>query len=76
MNTSVLIRKIINKKKAAIRWSIKGKHEGNGIFGKETNADVYIMGICHAEFGQRGITREFVLFDETMIWKQILIHTG
>ena len=53
----------------------KVKHK-NGIFGKETNADVYIMGICHAEFGQRGITREFVLFDETMIWKQILIHTG
>ena len=63
-------------KKAAIRWSLKGKHEGNGIFGKATNAEVYVMGICHAEFGKRGITREFVLFDETMIWKQILIYSG
>ena len=69
-------QEINQPKKAAIRWSLKGRQEGNGIFGKGTNADVYIMGICHAEFGDRGVTREFVLFDETMIWKQILIHTG
>jgi hypothetical protein len=34
------------------------------------------MGICHAEFGPQGIKNEWVLFDETMIWKQILIKTG
>ena len=38
--------------------------------------NVYIMGISHAEFGPRGIKNEWVLFDETMIWKQILMKTG
>ena len=37
---------------------------------------VDIMGINHAEIGPRGIKNEWVLFDETAIWKQILIKTG
>ena len=63
-------------KKAAIRWALVGKHSGKGNFGDPSNAQVYIMGISHAEFGNRGINNEWVLFDETMIWKQILMKTG
>ena len=63
-------------KKAAVRWSLIGKHDGNGIFGTPSGSNVYIMGINHAEFGPRGIKNECVLFDETMIWKQILMKTG
>jgi hypothetical protein len=63
-------------KKAAVRWALIGKHSGKGNFGDPSNADVYVMGICHAEFGPQGIKNEWVLFDETMIWKQILIKTG
>jgi predicted ester cyclase len=63
-------------KKAAIRWSLIGSHSGNGNFGKPSNAPVYVMGISHAEFGPRGIKNEWVLFDETIIWKQILMKTG
>tara|TARA_B100000029_G_scaffold279219_1_gene273495 strand:- start:1258 stop:2247 length:990 start_codon:yes stop_codon:yes gene_type:complete len=63
-------------KKAAIRWSLSGKHSGAGIFGSPSGANVYVMGINHAEFGSRGIKSEWVLYDETMIWKQILIQTG
>ncbi|MEG9862885.1 MAG: ester cyclase [Parvularculales bacterium] len=63
--------------RAAIRWGLYGSHSGQGgSFGVPTGAMVYIMGICHAEFGPRGIHREFVVFDETAIWKQILMHTG
>jgi len=62
--------------KAAIRWSLIGKHSGNGLFGLPTHADVYVMGICHAEFGSWGIKNEWVLFDETSVWKQILMKTG
>ena len=62
--------------RAALRWSIHGKHEGWGAFGAPTQAEVYVMGICHAEFGPYGLRREYVLFDETAIWKQILLHTG
>jgi len=63
-------------KKAAVRWSLIGKHNGNGNFGTASGANIYIMGINHAEFGPRGIKNEWVLFDETMIWKQILMKTG
>ncbi|MDF5404618.1 nuclear transport factor 2 family protein, partial [Vibrio parahaemolyticus] len=37
--------------RAAIRWSLHGKHEGYGMFGKPSGKEVYIMGISHAEFG-------------------------
>ena len=63
-------------KKAAIRWSLIGPHSGNGNFGTPSNASVYIMGISHAEFGPRGIKNEWILFDEIIIWKQILMKTG
>jgi hypothetical protein len=53
-----------------------GKHEGDGLFGKASNSKIYIMGINHVEFGERGIKNEWVLYDETMIWKQILLKTG
>lgn len=62
--------------KAAVRWTLIGKHEGNGYFGLPTGANIYILGINHIEFGQRGIKNEWVLFDETMIWKQILMKSG
>jgi len=63
-------------KKAAIRWSLVGTHSGKGNFGNPSNTPVYVMGISHAEFGPRGIKNEWVLFDETIIWKQILMKTG
>ncbi len=62
--------------RAAVRWSLHGKHSGWGAFGAPTNADVYVLGISHAEFGPWGLRREYVLFDETAIWSQILLHTG
>ena len=68
--------------RAALRWSLHGKHMGWGRFGTPTGAEVFIMGLCHAEygpFGQTGapaIRREYALIDETAIWKQILLATG
>jgi len=62
--------------RAALRWSLSGKHDGWGVFGEPTDADVHIMGAAHAEFGPWGLRREFVLFDETSIWKQIVLKTG
>jgi predicted ester cyclase len=62
--------------RAALRWSLSGKHDGWGMFGKPTGAEVYILGISHAEFGPWGLRREYVLFDETAIWKQIVMQTG
>jgi len=62
--------------RAALRWSLHGKHDGWGAFGIPTGAEVYILGASHAEFGPWGLRREWSLFDETAIWKQILLHTG
>jgi predicted ester cyclase len=71
--------------RAAVRWSLDGRHDGWGAFGAPTGAQVHVMGITHAEFGPWGgvdgrhgwgIRRDYTLFDETAIWKQILLHTG
>ena len=67
--------------RAAIRWSLNGKHAGVGRFGLPTGAELYVMGITHVEFGAIGrtepsIRREWTLIDDTAVWKQILLHTG
>lgn len=62
--------------RAAIRWSLTGRHDGWGRFGRPTGAPVHVMGISHAEFGPWGLRREFALFDEIAIWKQIHMHAG
>jgi predicted ester cyclase len=67
--------------RAAVRWSLDGTHDGLGTFGDPTGAPVHVMGITHAEFGTLGVAeprlrREWTLYDETAIWKQILLHTG
>ena len=62
--------------RAAVRWSLTGVHAGWGAFGAPTGAEVHVMGISHAEFGPWGLRREWVLYDETAIWKQILMQTG
>jgi predicted ester cyclase len=62
--------------RTALRWSLTGTHSGWGAFGRPTGAEVHVMAISHAEFGPWGLRREYVLFDETAIWKQILLKTG
>lgn len=67
--------------RSAIRWSLWGKHDCWGAFGAPTGAEVYVLGISHMEFGalvssRPKIRREYTLYDETAIWKQILLHTG
>ncbi len=64
--------------RAALRWSLHGTHSGWGTFGAPTGADVFILGASHAEFGalvtgEPKLRREWVLYDETAIWKQILL---
>ena len=62
--------------RAAVRWSLSGRHSGSGRFGSPSGAIVYLLGISQAEFGPYGINREWVLFDEVAIWQQILMQTG
>jgi predicted ester cyclase len=67
--------------RSAIRWSLHGRHDGWGTFGPPTGAQVYVLGISHAEWGELiggdiRLRRDWTLFDETAIWKQILLATG
>lgn len=64
--------------RAALRWSLEGRHDGWGAFGRPTGAQVFVMGMCQAEFGsldgaKMQLRREWALYDETAVWKQILL---
>jgi len=63
--------------RASIRWFLEGMHsEDSEGYGKKTNSKLFVMGINHVELNQDGIIREWVLFDEVAIWKQILINSN
>ena len=67
--------------RAAVRWSLTGSHDGHGAFGTPSGAPVHVMGITHVEFGPYGepgwgVRREWTVFDEVAVWKQILLHGG
>jgi len=63
--------------KASIRWFLEGIHSKDSEdYGKKTNSKLFIMGINHVELNQDGVIREWVLFDEVAIWKQILINSN
>ncbi|WP_171060649.1 ester cyclase [Poseidonocella sp. HB161398] len=62
--------------RASLRWSLWGRHSGWGSFGAPSQAMVYVLGLTHAEFGPKGIRREWTLYDETAIWSQILAGQG
>ncbi len=58
--------------RAAIRWTLEGKHSGHGLFGRPTGKHAFILGITHAEFGRRGLRAEYTLIDEISVWRQLL----
>ena len=61
--------------KASIRWFLNANHSNKtSDFGKATNKNIFIMGINHAEIIDKNVIREWVLFDEVAIWKQILMN--
>ena len=60
--------------RASIRWFLEGVHcKDSENYGKKTNSKLFFMGINHVELNQDGVIREWVLFDEVAIWKQILM---
>ena len=49
--------------RAAVRWSLSGKHEGWGMFDEPSGAEVYVMGFTH-RIWSLWIKKEFTLFDQ------------
>ena len=63
--------------RASIRWFLEGVHSNDSEdYGKKTNSKLFIMGINHVELDQDRVIREWVLFDEVAIWKQILMNNN
>ena len=62
--------------RAALRWSLDGRHDGWGLFGAPSGAEVHVMGMSHAELGPGGVRREWTLIDEAAVWMQVLRATG
>ena len=60
--------------RASIRWFLEGVHSKDSEnYGKKTNSKLFFMGINHVELNDDGVIREWVVFDEVAIWKQILM---
>ena len=63
--------------RVSVRWFLEGTHSNESKdYDKPSNKKIFIMGINHAEFYSNSIIREWVLFDEVAIWKQILLNHG
>lgn len=61
---------------AAVRWSLYGRHDGPGRFGPPTGCFLHVAGMTQAEFGPRGVRREWTVIDDCAVWTQIVIATG
>ncbi len=56
---------------AAVRWSIKGRHRGNGVYGQPTGRSVEIWGISQHKIVKGAIVAEWMLFNEFAVMQQI-----
>jgi hypothetical protein len=65
--------------RVAVRWRLKGSHQGAGKFGETQGKSLDVLGINHAEFvninGKWLVHREWVLIDEVAVWMQVLEGT-
>lgn len=57
--------------RAATRWTMQGTHTGPGFYGKPTGKRINIMGITHQLIEDQRITREWTVFDEFALLKQL-----
>ncbi len=57
--------------RVATRWSLQGTHTGPGIYGAATGKRVFAFGVTHHLIQHGKIVREWTLFDEFAILKQL-----
>ncbi len=61
--------------RAATRWTLQGTHTGPGIYGEPTGHRITIIGVTHQLVQNGRITREWTLFDEFALLKQLYAPT-
>ncbi len=74
IDSAILNRDGEQPPRVALRWSLRGRHNGFGHFGPPSGADVFIMGMSHIYLVDGLIRQEFVVIDEVSVWKQIIAH--
>lgn len=57
--------------KIAVRWTFQGTHLGPSPYGEPSGKRVKIMGISHMETSRGRIQREYMVYDEFALLKQI-----
>lgn len=57
--------------RTATRWRIRGTHTGYGIYGEPTGKRVNLLGVSHYLIQDGQIQREWTLFDEFSLLKQL-----
>jgi predicted ester cyclase len=55
----------------AVRWSMAGTHDGNGLYGAPSGRRVYILGVTHWHVSAGRILDEVTVFDEIALLRQI-----
>ena len=55
----------------AVRWTLQGTHEGNGVFGEPTGARIKLVGITHYDVKDSKFVKEWTCFDQFAVLKQI-----
>ena len=56
----------------AVRWKLKGLHEGTGLFGDPSGNMVHIMGINHYHIKNNQIKEGWIMFDGIDVLRQIV----
>jgi predicted ester cyclase len=55
----------------AVRWRLRGTHDGAGPFGPPSGRRVAILGIGHYRLAQGRITEEWTVYDELAVLRQL-----
>ena len=64
-----------NEWDVAVRWRIRGLHEGIGFFGKPSGRPVDILGINHYHISENKVKEEWMTFDGIDVLRQIYVDT-
>lgn len=68
-------RKNDNEYDVAVRWRLRGLHEGFGTFGAPSMKPVEFLGITHYKVIENKIVEEWITFDGLDILRQIYLET-
>ncbi len=61
-------------KDIAVRWSIAGTHNGDGLFGSASGAPIYILGATHWRVINGRVREEWTVYDGLAVHRQIETH--